>query len=171
MTVHLLMLIALYAGVAILACWLAATARLPWLLKLALIVGIAGSCFVCWKTLGDITGWPTSEPMPQHFLFHAATIEEPDEQAGVSGSLIVWATRLRDDGPDGPPRAYRIPYKRSLHERIQMAIGRMREGHAQIGSLKDASDDEEGRGRSRWLTAEPPDFELRTLPSPALPEK
>jgi len=172
MTSDLVLLVVLYAAVALMACWLAAVSRMPVLLKLVAIVLIGASDFVCWQLWRDATGWPTEEPMPKNFLFHAATIEEPDEHSGSKGSLLLWLTTLKNDGPDGPPRSYRVPYKRSLHEQVQLAMDRMREGHPQIGSIKENDNGESGRGRGMFSIEEPPpDFELRTLPAPALPEK
>ncbi len=171
MSSDLVLLLVFYVGVGLLASWLAAVSRLPVALRLLVVVLVGASDFYCWQLWRDVTGWPTQEPMPEHFLFHAATIEEPDDSTGNPGSLILWATRLSDSGPDGPPRSYRIAYKRSLHEQVQGALERMRQGHPQIGSLSE-NDSAEGRGRGLFSPDEqPPEFELRTLPAPALPEK
>lgn len=172
MKTDLVLLLGFYVGLGLLASLLAAVSRLPAVAKLMVIALVGASYFVCWQSWRDVTGWPAEVPLPRHFLFHAATIEAPDEHGGHPGALMLWVTTLTRDGPEGPPRAYRIPYRRSLHEQVQLAMDRMREGHPQVGSLDDAVDGETGRGRGMFSPEEPaPGFELRTLPAPALPEK
>jgi len=173
MTADLLVIIALYIALGLLASILAAIARIPLTAKLAIILLVGASYFGSWHTWRALTGWPSEEALPDDFLFHSATIIEPDAKTGAGGAIYLWVTRLTPDGPEDLPRAFHVPYQRSTHEQIQSARERLREGHPQVGHRRrpeDGADGLEGKAADPQGQAAPA-FTLRTAPIPALPEK
>jgi hypothetical protein len=173
MTADLLVIIALYIALGLLASILAALARIPLSAKLAIVLLVGASYFGSWHTWRALTGWPSEEALPDDFLFHSATIVEPDAKTGLGGAIYLWVTRLSADGPQGLPRAFHVPYERSTHEQIQAARERLREGHPQVGHRRrpeDGVDGPESQAADAHAQAAPA-FTLRTAPVPALPEK
>jgi hypothetical protein len=69
-------------------------------------------------------GWPVAAALPEKFKFLAAEVHEPDADVGDQGYILLWArpTDERD------PRAYRLPYSRSLHEQMEEARQRGQHG-------------------------------------------
>lgn len=171
MTSSLVMLSVLYASLAALLLYTLVSARIALILRAGLVVAFTAAYFLTWKTWNDVSGWPVRAEMPERFLFHAATIVEPDEKAGNQGTIFVWATELTDDGPVGVPRAYRVAYLKSLHSQLREAESRMRNGVPQIGTRKRGPEGHINVSGVKKKVEEVQQFELGNLPSPALPEK
>lgn len=171
MTLHLVLLCALYVGLGLLALYLLIGTRLPWLLRAVIVVLVSGSYFASWTLWQDLAGWPARAVLPERFLFHAATVIEPDEEKAEPGAIHVWATALTDEGPQDKPRAYRVAYLKSTHAQIQEAEARMRNGLPQIGKRRLAPDGGFTVAGVMKRQEEEQQFDLGNLPSPALPEK
>ena len=171
MTLHLVLLCALYIGLSMMVLYLLIGSRLPWLLRGALVVLVSASYFASWMLWQDLAGWPARAVLPERFLFHAATIIEPDEENAEPGSIFVWATALTDDGPIAKPRAYRVAYLKSTHAQIQEAEARMRNGLPQVGKRKLGPEGSFSVAGAMKRQEEEQQFDLGNLPSPALPEK
>lgn len=167
----LLLLAGLYAGLGALVLYVLISARIPLIFRAGLVALVTGGYFVSWQTWNDIAGWPARAGLPERFLFHAASIVEPDEEHGEPGAIYVWATELGDEGPQGPPRSYRVAYLKKLHSEIREAEARMRNGLPQIGRKKAGSPGLRNVSGAMRKLGDPQTFELGTLPSPALPEK
>ena len=165
------MLSALYAGLAALLLYTLVSARIALVLRAGLVVLATGAYFMTWKTWNDVSGWPARAEMPERFLFHAATIVEPNDKAGVQGTIYVWATEITDEGPVGVPRSYRVAYLKSLHSQLREAESRMRNGVPQIGKRKRGPEGNISVSGAMKKVEEVQQFELGNLPSPALPEK
>ena len=171
MTLHLVLLCGLYVGLSLLVLFLLIGTRLPWLLRAGVVVLFSASYFASWNLWQDLAGWPARAVMPERFLFHAATIIEPDEEMAEPGSIFIWATELRDDGPVAKPRSYRVAYLQSLHGQIQEAEARMRNGLPQVGRRRAESRGEFTVAGAMKRQEEEQQIELGNLPSPSLPEK
>ncbi len=168
---ELVLLCVLYVSVAFMVVYLVVGSTLPYLLRTALVVLVSVSFFASWQLWRDVAGWPARAVLPDHFLFHAATVIEPDPEKSETGSIYVWVTELTDDGPESMPRAYRVPYLKGTHSQLQEAEARMRNGLPQVGKRKRAA---EGNLSLRGVMKRQEDeqqFELGNLPAPALPEK
>lgn len=168
---ELVLLSLLYVGIAFMVIYLVAGSRLPYLLRAGLVVLVCVSFFASWHLWRDVAGWPARAELPERFLFHAATIIEPDVEKSEKGSIYVWATELTDDGPGVMPRAYRVPYLKSLHSQLQEAESRMRNGLPQIGKRKRMAEGNFSLSGAMKRVEDEQQFELGNLPSPALPEK
>lgn len=171
MTGSLLLLVGLYAGLGALVLFVLVASRLPLVLRAGIVVLVTAGYFLSWQTWNDMAGWPARSELPEHFLFHAATIVEPDQERGVGGWIYVWATTLTDDGPVGVPRSYRVEYLKKLHNEVREAEARMRNGLPQVGRKKAAPAAARSPNGALRKQVDPQNFELGTLPSPALPEK
>ena len=145
--------------------------RLPWMLRAALVTLVSVSFFASWQLWRDVAGWPARAELPEHFLFHAATVVEPDPEKSEPGSIYVWATELTDEGPAGMPRSYRVNYLKSMHGQLQEAEARMRNGLPQVGKRKLGADGNLSLTGVMKRQEDDQQFELGNLPSPALPEK
>lgn len=171
MTLHLVLLCGLYVGLSLLVLYLVVGTRLPWLLRTILVLVMSASYFASWILWQDLAGWPARAVLPERFLFHAATIVEPDDERAEAGSIYVWATKLTDEGPAEKPRGYSVPYLKNLHGQIQEAEARMRNGLPQVGKRKLAPEGDRSVAGIMVRKEEEQQFELGNLPSPALPEK
>jgi hypothetical protein len=168
---ELVLLCVLYVSVAFMVVYLIAGSALPYLLRAGLVLLVGVSFFLSWHLWRDVAGWPARAVLPEHFLFHAATIVEPDPEKSEPGSIYVWVTELRDDGPVGMPRAYRVAYLKSMHAQLQEAEARMRNGLPQVGKRKRSAEGTLSLNGVMKRTEDDQQFELGNLPSPALPEK
>lgn len=167
----LLLLSGLYAGLGALVLFVLIAARLPLVLRASIVALVTAGYFVTWQTWNEMAGWPARAQMPERFLFHAATIVEPDEEQGSPGSIYVWATELTDDGPVGVPRAFRVAYVKKLHGELREAEARMRNGLPQVGKRKIGAKGNVSITGAMKRKTDDIQFELGNLPSPALPEK
>lgn len=172
MTLHLVLLSGLYAALCLLFLYLLIGTRLPWLVRASLVVVFTGAYFGSWLLWQDLAGWPARAVLPDRFLFHAAAITEPDEEMAEPGSIYLWLTELHEEeGPIAKPRAYRVPYLKSLHSQVQEAEARMRNGLPQIGERKFGPEGQISVAGTMMRKEDEQQFELGNLPSPALPEK
>lgn len=171
MTLHLVLLCGLYVGLSLLVLYVIIATRIPWVLRFGLAVLVTCGYFASWSLWRDMAGWPARAVLPDDFLFHAATVVEPDDEKAEPGVIYIWATEILDDGPADRPRSYKVQYLKSLHSKIQEAEARMRNGRPQIGHRKTG---EGGRITVEGMMRRDEDeqqFNLGDMPSPALPEK
>lgn len=171
MTLHLVLLCGLYVGLTLLVLYLLIGSRLPYALRAVVVLLMSVSYFASWHLWQDVAGWPARAVLPDRFLFHAATIIEPDEEKAEPGSIYLWATALTDDGPEDKPRGYRVAYLKATHAQIQEAEARMRNGLPQIGQRKRAAEGQFSVAGAMKRVEEEQQFDLGNLPAPALPEK
>lgn len=168
---ELVLLCVLYVAVALMVLYLVIGSRLPWMLRAGLTVLVGASFFVSWHLWRDVAGWPARAVLPDQFLFHAATVIEPDPEKSEDGAIYVWATELGEDGPARMPRSYRVDYLKSTHMQLQEAEARMRNGLPQVGKRKHGTEGNLSLSGVMKRQEEDQQFDLGNLPSPALPEK
>jgi hypothetical protein len=168
---ELVLLCVLYVGIAFMVIYLVAGSRLPYLLRAGLVVLVSVSFFASWHLWRSVAGWPARAELPERFLFHAATVIEPDPEKSEPGSIYVWATELTEEGPGAMPRAYRVAYLKGTHAQLQEAEARMRNGLPQIGKRKRMAEGNLSLTGAMKRIEDEQQFDLGNLPSPALPEK
>lgn len=146
--------------------------RLHWLLKLGLVALAGGFYLVSYQGWKQVQGWPSRVSLPDKFLLHASVIEEPDQEAGTSGQIFVWASNLEGNKPAGEPRAYELPYDREVHSALEDALRNQRNGNVQIGTKEGNKAARDGAPANvRQLGAVHDKLKFSNLPDPALPEK
>lgn len=146
--------------------------RLPWLVKLGLVIITSGLYWVSYQAWTQVQGWPSSVALPDKFLLHASVIDEPDQEQGTAGRIFIWASNLQGNKPADEPRAYLLPYERELHSSLQDALRNQRNGNVQIG-VKEGDKKLENAApvNIRQLGEVHEKLKFTELPDPALPEK
>lgn len=137
--------------------------------KLLLVVFTSCAFILSYDALKLTQGWATADSIPSKFILLAAVIEEPIKDK-TKGEIFVWLQELKDNKPQGEPRAFRFPYEKGLHSLFEEGMKKIRNGNSQIGSLEPRR----GPNSNNWLRSggdEPPKVKLGDLPSPQLPEK
>jgi hypothetical protein len=87
-----------------------------------------------WLGRPNPAGWPTGAAVPAHAALQWALVDEPDPATADPGRIYLWL-----DVGSRAPRAYALPYTRTLHRQVQRALKRV--AHGQTVAL--------GRSRGR----------------------
>jgi hypothetical protein len=120
-------------------------ARVPWSAKAVAVVVTSAFYIASFVGVRGLLGWATVDRLPVAFKLLQARIVEPHSLEGDPGSIYLWVETL-DEGnrPSGVPRAYRIPYRDSLAEKTDKAIGEIAAGRPQGGRAADFGTGEGG---------------------------
>jgi hypothetical protein len=115
-----------------------------------------------------LLGIPSTDALPERFVVLAALIDEP--RAKFPGALYMWVTPIEEGKGFLQPRAYRLPYTRTLHEQISDGMRKGREGVPQMGTAEVKPGN--GKGVS-WLNpgSDEQEVKIMDLPTPQVPEK
>lgn len=145
--------------------WFIILGKGHWSIKMAAIPLVLYFNFIVWRSLGDISGWPSEADLPERFNLHSAVIREPSkEDPNKPGYILIWATAIDEDNqpveipqnkwlspfssrktPD-EPRVYRTPYTQEMHKNIQSAMQAMAQGKKVGGKGKGTKQGEPGNG-------------------------
>lgn len=182
------------------------------ILKLAMIAACCSSSILLYNTLNSYKGWPSSEETPKKFMIKWVDIHEPSGQ--YKGDIFLWISKppkhllkgqpLPDEGSDKflyyqgsehEPRAYRIPYSKSMHNMMQKAQQALKKGKpvmidksgksGESGKGKEGKGGKDGKGgkgiegkegkmgeiSGSWNFSQKQKWEFHVLPPPKLPEK
>lgn len=115
-------LAAAYAVLALGLGWVLAGGA-PWRQRVPFIVAAPLLALGLWIGRPDPTGWPSREHVPAHSTLQWAVVDEPDPVTADPGHIYLWL-----DVGDGAPRAFALPYSRSLHEQVQHALASVQHG-------------------------------------------
>ncbi len=171
MTYSLFLLAAGFAGLAALLVAALIYSRWPAWSKAVLVVLVSGFYYANYTALQGTVGWPTSEPIPEHFMLLGSSVREPDRASGDPGIIHLWVNSLAGAQPAHWPRAYELPYSRDLHYQLQEARKRQDEGIPQIGRrVYEPANAETPRERGSFARAKTT-VKIEDLPDPVLPEK
>ena len=170
MTNSSLLLTFLYVAIALLLLVLCLATAWKRSLKILMIVVVTVSYFAANYTFEDMLGWPTPRMLPEKFAIVSAVIEEPNKERGIDGAIYLWVTPLDSNRPVTTPRAYKLPYMRALHEKINEGMKKGKMGISQMGTAEPKSG--LGKGPS-WLNPGKDEQEIKILdvPAPQVPEK
>ncbi len=140
----------------------------PRWLKALLAIGVTAFHFIGYEAVHSLLGIPNTDPLPERFVMLAAVVDEPTPK--TPGALYLWVNPLLEGKMVLAPRAYKLPYSRSLHEQINDGIKKGKDGVSQMGT----AEVKQGNGRGLgWLTPghDEQEIKIRDLPVPQLPEK
>jgi hypothetical protein len=142
--------------------------RWPNWLKGFLIVAVTALYFVGYAALHELLGLPSIDPLPERFVMLSAAVEEPTTRS--AGAIWIWVSPLIEGKSGLEPRAYRLPYDKSLHQEVDAGLKRAREGSNQMGTAAPRRSD---AGALAWLKlgSEAQEIRIRDLPARQLPEK
>ena len=143
-------------------CLLLIGSKWKWWQKLALILIVPAFGLIVWGAIESYKGWPSKADPPRRSLVHWVLIREADPAHGDPGAIYVWLSPLEEgrsgvhnpleyDSPGGEPRAYKLPYTRSLHKGMQRAQRMLQEGRPVVldlppGGLKGGGNGQPGEG-------------------------
>lgn len=141
--------------------------RWPAWLKGLLVVATAVLYFWGDDVVHNLSGWPTSDALPERFTLLAVVIEEPTNK--TAGALYVWVNAVEGGNPVALPRSFRLPYTKDLHALLNEGMKKTRQGVTQIGSAEPRA----GKKGLGWLRpgSDEQVVKIRDMPAPQLPEK
>jgi hypothetical protein len=127
-----------YTLLAALLLVIALRARIPWPLKVAIVlVTSAFYCVAFFRTEG-LPGWSASAPLPAQFQLLWARVVEPNPLDQDPGAVHIWIEELDAANlPSGQPRAYRLPYSPALARKVEAAREQILKGHPTGGRAVD----------------------------------
>lgn len=132
-------LAAAYAVLALGFGWMLA-AGAPWRRRAPFIVAAPALAFGLWLGRPDPTGWPSGAHIPAHASLQWAVVDEPDPSTTDPGHIYLWL-----DVGGTAPRAFALPYSRSLHEQVQHALTAVQHGRPMAVARSGASGSRRGR--------------------------
>lgn len=141
--------------------------RWPAWLKGLLLVSVTVFYFFAYDEVSNLSGWPSTEAIPERFQLLAAVIEEPSTK--TPGALYLWVNAIEEGKPAAQPRAYRLPYRKDLHGLLNEGMKKIRQGVTQMGTTEPLR----GRKGPSWLRpgSDEQQVKIRDMPVPQLPEK
>ena len=99
-----------YALLAALLLVVALRARIPWPLKVAMVLVTSVYYSVAFFRIEGLTGWSAPAPLPAQFQLLWARIVEPNPLDRDPGGVHIWVEELDAANlPSGQPRAHRLP--------------------------------------------------------------
>jgi len=141
----------------------------PWprAVKALLVLAVTGLYFGADQALQQVWGWPSRQPLPDRFVLLAVVADEP--RGTRPGALYVWVNALEQGRPVDEPRAYALPYSKTLHTLLDEGMKKVRQGITQMGTATPMA----GQRGLSWLRpgANEQEVKVRDLPLPQLPEK
>lgn len=100
--------------------------------KLSLAALCLGFYLLHYSALQSYPGWPAAQELPARFELISSYAVEPDLKSDESGGLYLW---IRDLDADGAlPRAYRLPYRKRLHRKIDDTLRKQQAGDRYVGT-------------------------------------
>jgi hypothetical protein len=180
-----------YVVLAVLLLSLNLASRWHWGIK-ALAIALTTAFFgISYASITGLVGWPSEARLPERFQLNWGTVVEPDKLNGAPGVIYLWVEALdENNSPAGVPRAFRVPYRRELADRIGHARERIEQGAEQAGTVRDLEFPESLPDQDRRLAGTPPrendpgtpgdptafiqhmpSIEFEDMPPPALPPK
>lgn len=151
--------------------------KLRWQAKAALIAASITSGLILWSNLAGLSGWPTTEPLPERFLLQWMLVEEPSKNRHTTGAIYLWIT------PEAQARSpltlyrkerltqrlYRLEYSRQLHEQLEVLKAGLQAGQPTMIQLEHLVTINAENPQNR--NSRESDIRLRLIPPPLLPSK
>jgi hypothetical protein len=127
-----------FALLAALLLLIALRARIPWPLKIVMVLVTSAFYCVAFFRIEGLLGWSATAPLPAQFQLLWARIVEPNPLDRDPGAVHIWVEELDAANlPNGQPRAHRLPYSATLAAKVQAARDEILKGHPQGGRAAD----------------------------------
>jgi hypothetical protein len=118
-----------------------------WKRRVPFVVCAPALAFALWLDRPDPRGWPSPAALPAHASLVAARVDEPDPEASDPGRIFLWL-----DVGRAAPRAYAVPYSRSLHRQVQRALSHLQHRQSvEVSATSRRGRAGRGRGRRRLV--------------------
>ncbi|TNF88864.1 MAG: hypothetical protein EP300_06825 [Gammaproteobacteria bacterium] len=101
-------------------------------LKLVLAALCLGFYLWHYSALQQYLGWPAAQALPARFALVSSFIIEPDLKQDEAGGIYLWVRDL--DSETAVPRAYRLPYQKALHRKVDDTMRKQQQGERFVGS-------------------------------------
>ncbi len=159
--------------------------------KFLAIVMVSALYLGAWYGWRGMSGWASSEPVPDEFRVLWITIDEPDKATRKPGAIFYWLRALDRAGlPIGEPRAHRVAYSEAAAVAAEQALAAIDEGQLLngrtsrnllkksdervVGDLPDDVGGSEGEGADgpvnlTFLRVPPPDLPPKVAPVTHVP--
>lgn len=145
MTVTILLLAGAYAIVAAILLLILLVARLPLALKGLATLAVAALIPWTYHAIGELRGLPTDSAPPARFMLHWARVVEPNLLMKEKGHVFLWLEELDEQNfPTGLPRAYALAYDPELVKKVEVAMGKIKEGEEVAGTITEQPTEEMG---------------------------
>jgi len=116
-------LVAAYAVLALGLAWTLTGRGSGWMRRAPYIVAAPSLALALWLGQPNPAGWPSTAKVPSRAGLLWALVTEPDPANADPGRIYLWLDTGRH-----APRAYSLPYSRSLHEQVQRALSTIKHG-------------------------------------------
>jgi hypothetical protein len=104
--------------------------------KVAAIVVTTCLYIVSWFGYQAMSGWASTQPLPEQFRLLWVSIEERKREDRNPGYIYYWVRTLDEaDLPVGPPRAHRVEWSETAAEIAEAATSAIEEGQELNGTL------------------------------------
>lgn len=133
-------LAAAYAALALGLAWMLAGGA-AWRWRVPYIVAAPALALGLWLARPDPAGWPTGARLPAHATLQWAVVDEPDPATSDPGRIYLWL-----DVGRAAPRAFSLPYSRSLHRQVQRALHSVQHGQSIAVRRRSAAAPHRGSG-------------------------
>jgi hypothetical protein len=94
-----------------------------WRRRIPYIVCAPALALALWVAKADPAGWPSTAKLPAHAGLIWAQVDEPDPATADPGRIYLWL-----DVGKSAPRAYSVPYSRTLHQQVERALQAVKHG-------------------------------------------
>ncbi len=101
-------------------------------IKLAVAALCCGFYLWHYDALQNYLGWPADNELPRQFELIQSFSVEPDIKRDQPGGIYLWLMDLNSEQP--VPRAYRLPYRKDLHRKIDDTLQKQRQGQRHVGT-------------------------------------
>lgn len=129
-------IIVAYVLIAILLLSINLYSNWSWRIKAATTVVTSIFYIICYLSFPPLLGWPTAQVIPSHFRLLASEVRQPDKTSGEQGIIYLWLDTVENDTSYHPPRAYKLPYSKPLHNSVIIAQSKINRGISQLGEYK-----------------------------------
>ena len=133
--------------------WIVKSSSVPSYVKVSSIIVFFTFCVMMAITLDASMGWAANgkigKNLPTTVTIRSVEIHEPNQTQNFNGSIYLTVDltvnisdsaliRLFGHSPEGvEPRLYRLPYSRTLHEKLQkLVIPQLQKGQSVTGNLE-----------------------------------
>lgn len=100
-------------------------------LKVAVVVLASGFYIWHYNAIQAYRGWPAEAQLPEKFEMVERIVIEPDLKLDEEGGIFLWVRDL--DQSQVIPRAYRLPYNRETHRKVDDIRQQQQQGQRFIG--------------------------------------
>jgi hypothetical protein len=132
--------------------WFVIGSKGNWALKAAVILITLMFSLNIQRSLDNLSGWPTSDELPEKFLVHWVLVEEPNDTLDEEGGIYLWVNDISEEDEEesweffqynrgSEPRAYKLPYSIDRHEMILKMKERLLAGLPIIGMSEGEHDE------------------------------